>query len=105
MTKTDLTQDLACVLQGSRKEARQVLEIILDSMIRMIHSGERVELRGFGSFSCHTRAARKGRNPVTGAGVNVPAKTVVHFRASRALKMLVNGAAADQKGGQALKGV
>jgi integration host factor subunit beta len=67
-------------------------------MIKAIRTGERVELRGFGSFSCHTRAARKGRNPVTGAGVNVPAKKVLHFRPSKELKMTVNGAITDTTG-------
>jgi len=93
MTKTDITLDLARVLDVSRKEARAVLEIILDSMIRALHKGERVELRGFGSFTVHTRPARKGRNPVTGATLNVPAKTVPAFRPSKELKSLINAVA------------
>jgi len=90
MTKTDLTLDLARVLDVSKRQAREVLEIVLDSMVRALHKGERVELRGFGSFSVHTRPARTGRNPVTGAQLNVAAKTVPAFRPSKELKSLIN---------------
>jgi integration host factor subunit beta len=91
MTKTDIALDLARVLDVSKKDARAVLEIILDSMVRALHKGERVELRGFGTFSVHTRPARTGRNPATGASLNVPAKTVPAFRPSKELKSLING--------------
>src|SRR5712691_6524512 len=90
MTKADFTEEIARVLEIPLKEAKTLLEVTLDSMVRALCKGERVELRGFGSFSTHVRAARRGRNPLTGAQVEVPAKRVPCFMASRELKDLVN---------------
>jgi len=101
MTKTDITLDLARELGISKKEAKVVLEIILDTMARALRKGERVELRGFGSFNVYTRPARKGRNPATGAPLNVPPKAVPAFRPSKELKSLINamtGHAAQRSG-------
>ena len=91
MTKADFTEEIARVLEIPLKEAKTIVEVILDSMVRALRKGERVELRGFGSFSTHVRAARRGRNPLTGAQVDVPAKRVPGFKPSGELKDLVNG--------------
>jgi integration host factor subunit beta len=91
MTKADFTKEIARALEIPLKEARAMLEIILDSMVRALRKGERIELRGFGSLSTHVRAARRGRNPLTGACVSVGAKRVPSFKPSRELLAIVNG--------------
>lgn len=91
LTKADLKLEIARAVAVSHKEAKDLLEIILDSMVRALRKGERVEIRRFGTFSTHARAPRGGRNPLTGAQVDVPAKRVPNFRPSRELRALVNG--------------
>jgi len=91
MTKAELKLEIAEAAGVSLKESREVLEIILDSMVRALRRGERVEVRGFGTLSIHIRNARDGRNPKTGVKVNVPAKRVPHFKPSLELRALVNG--------------
>lgn len=91
LTKADLKLEIARVVAISHKEAKDLLEIILDSMVRALRKGERIEIRGFGSFSTRLRAPRVGRNPLTGAQVDVPAKRVLKFRLSSELRALVKG--------------
>ncbi|MBZ5625254.1 MAG: integration host factor subunit beta [Acidobacteriia bacterium] len=87
LTKADLSLEIARAVAVSHKEAKGLIAIILDSMVRALRKGERVEVRGFGNFSTHTRAPRRGRNPLTGAQVAVPAKRVPNFRPSRELRV------------------
>lgn len=63
---------------------------ILDMMVETLASGERIEVRGFGSFSLHHRKPRKGRNPKTGESVMVDAKAIPHFKPGKALREAVN---------------
>lgn len=93
LTKAELALEIAEATGVSLREARKVLDIIVDSMVRALRKGERVEVRGFGTLSSHSRNPRNGRNPKTGAAVNVPAKRVPRFKPSMQLKRLVNGAA------------
>jgi integration host factor subunit beta len=86
MTKADFTKEIARVLELPLKEAKTVLDVILDSMVRALRKGERVELRGFGSFSTHMRAARRGMNPRTGDRLNIPMKRVPGFKPSGELR-------------------
>jgi integration host factor subunit beta len=65
---------------------------MLDSIVRSLRSGDRVEIRGFGSFGTRQRKSRIGRNPQTGARVEVPAKRIPFFKPSRELKNLVDTA-------------
>lgn len=97
MTKAGFTREIARVLEISQKEAQLVLEAILDSIIRALRSGDRVELRGFGTFETHTRASRVGRIPRTQAKVDVPARRVPTFRPSKELKALL-GPSKDRLG-------
>lgn len=90
MTKADIVKEIARVTEIPQKEAKIVLEIVLDGMVHALSNGERIELRGFGSFSTHVRARRKARNPRTGGRVYVPARRVPSFRPSVELKALVN---------------
>jgi integration host factor subunit beta len=69
-----------------RKEAAIIIEHILASMVKAIERGDRVEIRGFGSFHTRPRGARVGRNPKTGARVEVPAKRIPFFKPSKELR-------------------
>lgn len=92
MTKADLVEEVTRVLEGTRKDAEFVVETIFESIIRALRNCDKVEIRGFGSFRARHRRARVGRNPKTGARVNVVAKRVPYFKPSKDLKQLVNTA-------------
>ena len=74
----------------TRIDAEVVVQTVLDSIVEALNSGEKVELRGFGSFRHQERNPRQNRNPKTGAKVQVPAKKVAYFRPGKALKELIN---------------
>ncbi len=90
MTKADLVEAISENTGLSKKEAGVVVDLILENIGRALCSGDKVELRGFGSFKVKERRARKARNPRTGAAVQVPAKRVPYFKASNDLKSLVD---------------
>lgn len=90
MTKADFTEEIARAIGVTKREAEGILEIILEGMVRALRKGDRIEVRGFGTFSTHIRDARSGRNPRTGIRVDIPKRRVPHFRPSKALKELVN---------------
>ena len=96
MTKTDLIDEVSWVLEIPRKDATVIVERIIDSMVWALRDGDKVELRGFGSFTTHLRPPRIGRNPRTGASVNIPPKRILRFKPSKELKELINKAAAKQ---------
>ena len=74
----------------TKKDAEQLVEIIFDSIISTLNKGEKIELRGFGSFRVRERNARQGRNPKTGAAVKIPAKRVAYFKPGKELKEIIN---------------
>ena len=90
MTKADLVEQVANVAEMTKKDAEQLVEIIFDSIIGALNSGEKIELRGFGSFRVRQREARKGRNPKTGTAVSIPAKRVAYFKPGKELKEVIN---------------
>ncbi len=90
MTKTDLIEEVSRVSELNRKEAESVVEEIFGSVVNALRSGDKVEIRGFGSFRTRERQARVGRNPKTGTPVDVPARRIPHFKPSKELKELVN---------------
>ncbi len=67
-----------------------MVQTVLDSIIESLQSGDKVELRGFGSFRLRERASRIGRNPKTGEKVNVPSKRVPYFKPGKDLKTVIN---------------
>ena len=77
----------------TKKDAEQLVEIIFDSITASLNQGEKIELRGFGSFRVRERNSRKGRNPKTGESVDIPAKRVAYFKPGKELKELINVAA------------
>ncbi|MEQ1601784.1 MAG: integration host factor subunit beta [Methylophilaceae bacterium] len=91
MTKSDLITNLAARFpQLAIKDAELSVKAILDSMTEKLAARERIEIRGFGSFSLNYRPPRLGRNPKTGSKVEVPEKYVPHFKAGKELRERVN---------------
>jgi len=91
MTKSELVDMIAGAHgQITRREAEIVVNTIFTAISDALGQGERVELRGFGSFSTKMRNPRVGRNPKTGDAVEVPAKVVPHFKPGKELREKVN---------------
>ncbi len=87
MTKSELIAQLSVRFpQLVLKDAEIAVKPILDAMSRTLCDGNRIEIRGFGSFSLNYRPPRQGRNPKTGEAVPVPAKYVPHFKAGKELR-------------------
>jgi len=90
MTKAELVDGVAKNSGLSKKDAEVIVQTVLESIIESLRGGEKVELRGFGSFRLRDRASRQGRNPKTGEKVFVPAKKVPYFKPGKELKELIN---------------
>jgi integration host factor subunit beta len=91
MTKSELIEKIAAVqTQLSARDVELAVKMILDYMADALAGGERIEIRGFGSFSLHYRAARLGRNPKTGEKVQLDGKFVPHFKPGKELRDRVN---------------
>ena len=90
MTKAQLIEEVARVADLSRKHAELIIDIFFQSIVNALERGEKIELRGFGSFRIRQRNARQGRNPKTGETVSVPAKRIPYFKPGRELKELLN---------------
>jgi integration host factor subunit beta len=90
MTKAELVEDVARAAELTKKDAERLVEIVFESIIETLNQGEKIELRGFGSFRVRERGARRGRNPKTGDPVNIPAKRVPYFKPGKELKELIN---------------
>jgi len=98
LTKADLVEDVLRTTELPRKESEEVVEIIFESITQALQKNDKIEIRGFGSFRTRERRARIGRNPKTGARVEVPAKRIPHFKPSKELKDFVNEPHAEQPG-------
>ena len=94
MTKAELIEEVSRVVEMTRKDSEVIVEAIFDSVVKSLRGGDKIEIRGFGSFRTRQRQPRVGRNPKTGARVDVPAKRIPYFKPSKELKDLVNEAAA-----------
>ena len=90
MTKAELIEKVLTAARLNRKEAEAAVETIFGSIIQSLREGEKIELRGFGSFRLRSRGARIGRNPKTGERVDVPAKRIPYFKPGKELKELIN---------------
>lgn len=91
MTKADLIEEVSRVVEVTRKESEVIVETIFESVVKSLRAGEKVEIRGFGSFRTRERQGRVGRNPKSGDRVEVPAKTIPYFKPSKELRDVVNG--------------
>jgi integration host factor subunit beta len=95
MTKADLIDEVSRLVELTRKDSEVIVETIFDSVVRSLRAGDKIEIRGFGSFRTRQRKPRTGRNPKTGEKVEVPAKKIPFFKPSKELKDLVNEGIAD----------
>lgn len=89
MTKADLVDVVAKKVNLTNKAAREAVGAVFAAVSDALKKGERVVITGFGTFSVRSRAARKGRNPQTGAAIDIPARKTPGFTAGKALKKVV----------------
>jgi integration host factor subunit beta len=83
-------EEVAKVTELTRKDSEVIVDTLFESVIKALRVGDKLEVRGFGSFRVRQRNARVGRNPKTGEKVEVPAKRVPYFKPSKELKDLIN---------------
>jgi integration host factor subunit beta len=95
VTKADLIEEVSRVVEMTRKDSEVIVEAIFDSVVRSLRTGDKIEIRGFGSFRTRQRQPRVGRNPKTGTRVEVPSKRIPYFKPSKGLKDLVNESEAE----------
>jgi integration host factor subunit beta len=95
LTKADLIEEVLRISELPRKESETIVETIFDSIIESLQKGDKIEIRGFGSFRTRQRRGRIGRNPKTGAKVEVPPKKIPFFKPSKELKDFVNNSKED----------
>jgi integration host factor subunit beta len=105
MTKSDLIERIAqLVPQISKKDTELVVNTIFTSMTEALRRGDRIEIRGFGSFQVKVREAREGRNPKTGEEVKIPAKRTPFFKVGKELKERIDRAWRGDGGGSSENG-
>jgi len=104
MTKADLIEEVSRLAELTRKDSEIIVETIFDSVVRSLRSGDKIEIRGFGSFRTRQRKPRVGRNPKTGARVDVPAKKIPYFKPSKELKDVINHGKAGDAAAPAAEG-
>ena len=85
-----LIEEVSRVSDLTKKHSEIIVDTVFKSIINALHRGDKIELRGFGSFRIRQRESRKGRNPKTGERVDVPAKKVPYFKPGKELKELIN---------------
>ncbi|MFQ5431287.1 MAG: HU family DNA-binding protein [Nitrospinota bacterium] len=90
MTKSDLAEKLAEKINVNKQHAEGIINMFTNSIIEALAKGDKVEIRGFGSFRVRERAAKEGRNPKTGEKVYVPPKKVPFFKTGKDFRAIVN---------------
>ena len=90
MTKAELVEEVARSADLTKKHAEIVVNTVFDSIVQSLKDGEKIELRGFGSFRIRHRGPRIGRNPKTGERVDVPPKRIPYFKPGKDLKEMLN---------------
>ena len=90
MPKAELVEQVALKTELTKKQTAKVVDLFLQCIIEALQAGDKVELRGFGSFRCRARRPRQGRNPKTGDVVEVPARTVPFFTAGKLIHVRLN---------------
>ncbi len=91
MTKSDMAEKLAAQLNITKQQAEGIINIFTTSIIEALSKGDKVEIRGFGSFRVRHRSAKEGRNPKTGEKVFVPPKKVPFFKTGKEFRLIVDG--------------
>jgi integration host factor subunit beta len=95
LTKADLIAEVERITELKRSDSETIVETIFDNIIQALQKGDKIEIRGFGSFRTRDRRGRVGRNPKTGAKVDVPPKKIPFFKPSKELKDFVNNSHGD----------
>ena len=90
MTKADLIDEVSRLAELTRKDSEVIVETIFDSVVRSLRAGDKIEIRGFGSFVNRSYGSYQGRNPKTGQVVQVPPKRVPFFKVGKELKEMVD---------------
>lgn len=90
MNKADLVDVVSKEAGTTKKDAETVINVMMDTIIKAVATGEKVTLVGFGTFEARKRKARTGRNPKTNEPINIPAKTVAGFRVGKEFSEAVN---------------
>tara|TARA_B100000686_G_scaffold27320_1_gene26854 strand:- start:2999 stop:3379 length:381 start_codon:yes stop_codon:yes gene_type:complete len=90
MTKAELVDILSSKINLTKKDSERIVNIVLGSIVNSLAEGDKVELRGFGSFRTRKRNSRDGRNPRTGESVAVPTKNIPFFKAGKDLRKIVD---------------
>ena len=90
MNKAELVETISEKTGATKKVVEAQVEAFIETIAESLKKGEKVQLVGFGSFEVRKRAARKGRNPQTGAEMKIPASSAPVFKAGKALKVAVN---------------
>jgi integration host factor subunit beta len=90
MTKADLVEEVVGACDLSKRDAEIIVNTVFSSIIGALQNNDKIELRGFGSFRVRKRRSRQGRNPKTGAQVEVPEKRIPYFKPGKELKDLIN---------------
>ena len=91
MTKADLVEEVAKVTELTRKDSEVIVDTMFESVIKALKTGDKLEVRGFGSFRVRQRNARVGRNPKTGESIAVKPKKLPFFKVGKELKERVAG--------------
>jgi len=90
MTKAELVEEVARSTELTKKHAEIIVNTVFESIVDSLKAGEKIELRGFGSFRIRRRGSRMGRNPKTGDRVKVPAKRIPYFKPGKDLREMLN---------------
>ncbi len=90
MTKAELVDEVGRQAALTRKHSEVIVDAVFSSILEALQRGDKIELRGFGSFRIRKRGSRTGRNPKTGEGVVVPAKKIPYFKPGKELRELIN---------------
>lgn len=90
MTKAELVEEVSRASDLTKKHSEVIVDTVFQTIKDALHRGEKIELRGFGSFRLRDREPRRGRNPKTGDRVDVPPKRVPYFKPGKELKDLIN---------------
>jgi integration host factor subunit beta len=90
MTRAELVEDVARQSSLTRRQSEVIVDAVFSSILASLRRGDKIELRGFGSFRVRQRASRSGRNPKTGEGVIVPPRKVPAFKPGKELRELIN---------------
>ena len=90
MNRPELTSIVSEKANTTKKQADEIIDAFLETIIEALQSGDKVVLTGFGTFEAHDRAERVGRNPVTGEEISIPSSKAPTFKASKSFKDAIN---------------